>query len=355
METVTVDRALQLNNKLPFINASNNTVFVPGLWWGPHFDESYIAKLQEGGVSAVLASQVCWFYDSTLDALERLANLYQHLARHQNTLQLVTSAEGLENAIKSRKIGIIIQFHNSLMLGSNVGLVDAFYKLGLRVLQLVYVERNAIASGSAEKKDDGLSMFGKRVIERMNELGIILDLAHLAPNSYSDALEATKMTPIVSHSTVRGVCDIPRNMSDEQIKALAKKGGVVGIMAKPNTLKVNGDFTGTTTSDFVDHIKYVADLVGVDHVGIGLENGYGRTREEMEFLRYYHPEVVGTILPKTTDYDHTKKYSARGMEDPSTVKLNIIRELIKRGYSDDEIGKILGNNFIRVFKTAWRT
>jgi len=348
------ERAIELKKKLPFVNASDNTVMVPGLWWAPHFDESYIAKLQEGGITAILATQVCWFYDTTLDAFRRLSHLHEFLARHDDSLRLVTSADDLEEVANNRKIGIIVQFHNSLMLENSLGHLDMFFKLGLRAMQLTYQEKNSVATGNGEKNDEGLSKFGMRVIERMNELGIVVDLSHAGPKSYSDALEICKVPPIVSHSCARGACNHVRNLTDDQIKALAEKGGVLGIMAKSFMLKPNGAYEGTTIQDFVNHIDYVSKLVGVDHVGIGLENGYGRNELEMRILPFYHPEVVGAITP-TGKYDFERFYSAAGLMDMSAAKLNIMRELVNRGYSDGEIGKIIGQNFLRVFREIWKT
>jgi len=226
--------------------------------------------------------------------------------------------------------------------------MDIFKALGVRIMQLTYQYRNLVGDGSGEPGNAGLSRFGHALIRRMNELGIVIDLAHVGGRTTVEAIQASRHPAIVSHSGVRALCDTVRNKTDEEIRVLAAKGGVIGIPPKSGFLRPDGLARGTTIDDYIDHIDYVRRLVGIDHVGIGTDVGDDR-KYSKEHLREFHskfPEVGMIDDSLRTDLIHT-----RGLDTPAKLP-NITAGLVRRGYRDDEIAKVLGGNFLRVFRVV---
>jgi len=347
----------ELAGRLLYINASDLTCIAKGLPYKPHFDADYVAKLKTGGVTAIHAALVLWFLESVTTAPKRIGTFYQLLEQYPNDLLLVETADDIARAQREGKVGLIMHFHNPSAIEDDLSLVAVYHRLGLRVLQLTYQGRSLLGDGCAEVSQGGLSSFGIRVIEEMNRLGILVDLAHAGYQTYMEALDVSKAPLINSHGCVRALRDLPRNLSDEQIIALANKGGVLGIMAKSDCLTPTGATEGATLDDFLNHIEYVIKLVGVDYVGIGLENAHGIDESDIqglqaEFLTRMHKPYEQGRVPK--DYQFDKLYSAKGIDNVTSVKRNLIRGLLARGYNETDIGKVLGGNFIRVYRQVWK-
>jgi membrane dipeptidase len=191
----------------------------------------------------------------------------------------------------------------------------------------------------------------------MNRLGILVDVAHAGPRTFADALEVSQVPVLNSHGSVRALREHPRNLTDQQIRALADKGGVFGIMAKSDCLAAHGATQGTTLEDYLAHVEYVTRLVGVDHVAIGLENGFGVDDSDLQGLladvklRSHRPYEQGRV-PK--DYDFEKFYSAKGVNDIGVAKGNLVRGLLARGFGEGDIAKILSGNLLRLYGKVWK-
>jgi membrane dipeptidase len=247
-------------------------------------------------------------------------------------------------------------------------------KLGLMVMQLTYQGRNLVGDGCGEdpKTSCGLSSFGRRVIDEMNRLHILIDLTHSSQKTFMDTLKISKDPVIYSHGCAKALCDEPRgrHLSDDQIHELAEKGGVLGMMAKHLNPPITptGEVREMTMDDYMRHFEYVVNLVGINHVGIGTENGEDKSIEDVTALsrefevRYYKPEVSG-LYPKplheahltgtATLDNHRRRYAALGTEKVAALKRNLLVELVNRGFSDKEIVKILGGNFLKIYKKIW--
>jgi membrane dipeptidase len=272
--------------------------------------------------------------------------------------ELAYSSDDIIRINNSKKHPILIGMENGYPIGSDISQVELFYNLGIRYLTLCHTKDNDICDSSTdETKDEGVTNFGVEVITEVNRLGIIIDVSHISDSSFYNVMELSKVPVIASHSNVRSLCNHPRNMSDDMIKLLAKNGGVIHInfvdeyaiepeknaerdsaIAKIKSQFVSSSSTdeerkifrhgmdeinkefptkSVTLKDVIDHIDYVVKLVGINHVGIGSDfDGGGR--------------VVG-------------------LEDVSKLG-NITTELLKRGYTEDDIQKIWSGNFMRVFK-----
>jgi microsomal dipeptidase-like Zn-dependent dipeptidase len=228
-------------------------------------------------------------------------------------------------------------------------MLEVYHALGIRFMQLTYQRRNLVGDGCGERTNAGLSKFGVEVVKELNRLGIVIDLSHVGVRTTLETIELSAHPVAVTHSGVRALCDTVRNKTDEELKALAARGGVIGIPPKSGFLTENGLREGTTIDDYIKHIDYVADLVGIDHVGIGTDVGDERkyTVERMSAFNQRYPEVAIIDGDLRTEVMHTA-----GLQSPGTL-YNITAGLVRRGYSDADIRKVLGENFARVFREVW--
>jgi len=296
-------------------------------------DDSYIAKLREGGITLAMSSVA--HNHSFRGAIDQIIAFYERF-KNDDRLFHVTSTKGISHAKTEGKIGVGFHFQNSRPVEHDLGLLDIFYRLGVRVIQITYNEKNLVGDGCTEITDCGLSQFGKDMILRMNEIGMVVDLSHVGYRTSMKAMEVSKDSVIFSHSNADSVCPSKRNLKDDQIKALAKNRGVIGINAFPTFVKENNP----SLDDLIDHIDYLANLAGTDHIGIGFDFAQESIEEYKAFG--YDPEVYP--LPPWT--------YPRDIDDVSKTPL-LTKGLMSRGYSEGDIKKILGGNFFRVYREVW--
>ena len=193
--------------------------------------------------------------------------------------------------------------------------------------------------------DSGLTQFGRVCVREMNHLGVVVDLAHAGSRTALDAAACSSAPIIVSHANVRKLCSSPRNLSDEVIKAIAASGGVVGITAYAPFCETEAG-KRPALDGYIDHVAYVADLVGIDHVGIGSDFFDGESVVRFErFLRLRYPEIVRDYTIDTVYVD------GLGTVDDFP---RLTEALGKRGFGENEIRKVLGGNFLRVFESVWK-
>jgi len=224
--------------------------------------------------------------------------------------------------------------------------VDRFYQLGQRVSLLTYNSRNLIGNGSTERHDEGISDFGAQIIERMNKVGMAVDTAHCGDKTTLDAFEVSKVPVLITHSNCRALNpNHPRCKTDEAIRKMAEKGGVMGITGVRNFVAPKEP---TNIDTLLDHFDHVAKLVGVEHVGVGSDydlDGYDAMPEDYrKWLRGLYKSSYGFRDKMDTDgFNHHKRM------------FDLTDGLIRRGYSDADIGIILGANFRRVLGQIWST
>jgi len=277
-------------------------------------------------------------------AVKDLAEWQGNFARHPDKLIHLRRSGDILQAKREGKLAVLLGFQNGTHLNRVVDNVNFFYDLGIRQIQLTYNELNDLGAGSTERKDVGLSDFGVAVVERMNELGMLVDLSHTGVASTFDTIEVSKRPVIFSHSNCRALNDNPRCKSDEQIKKLAAKGGVMGITTV-NFFVSNKP--KSTLDDFIAHIEHVVRLVGIDHVAIGTDSSIAGWRSnfptEKIFWDFhnqfkYKPEVNVHWPPFIEEIDVPEK-------------MHIIRKrLVEKRFSEADIGKIMGGNFFRIYK-----
>jgi membrane dipeptidase len=307
--------------------------------------QGYFDRMEKGGITASNHT-VTRPGNSLIPSLKEVAECIRWLNNNREQGLLVESVADLERAKKEGKTGVILGPQDASFIGDDLDILNAFYHLGIRILQLTYQKRNLIGNGAGERRDDGLSDLGLEVIERMNRLGMVVDLSHCGYRTTDEAMEVTKSPPIFSHTHPQALSahtHSNRTKTDDQIHALAEKGGVMGITAYSPICEIKKG-TRPTLEEFLDHIDYVANLVGIQHVAVGLDIDERSTREGWEAFRQAYPEIC-------SDYE----YEARRVDGLTEISLfpNVTRGLVSRGYSDQEIFDILGENFLRVFRRVW--
>jgi len=276
------------------------------------------------------------------DALEFIAAWSGFVGRNTQVFTLVGKADDLEAAKAKQKIAVIMGLQNADEFREPKD-VKAFYQLGLRCAQLTYNTQNLLGSGSTERVDGGISDYGERIIKSMNEVGMLIDVSHSGDKTTLDAIELSPKPIAFTHSNCRALNNHPRLKTDEAIRKLAAKGGVMGITGVRMFVK---DKEPTTVEDIVDHIDHVVKLVGIDHVGIGSDS---------DLMGYDHmpPDQYKQLKAGyKASYAFRDKIDTDGFDHPRKV-FDLTAALIRRGYSDSNIQAVLGGNFRRLLGTTW--
>jgi membrane dipeptidase len=330
---------------------------------------SDLKRMKEGGVDIQIFSIFCDenYGNGTAYAFanREIDSLYAYVKRNPSKMMIVKTPADLERAVKEKKLGSMMGVEGGHMIEDRIDYLEELYKRGARYMTLTWNNSTSWASSAADEraKNDlgrpyGLNAFGEQVVRKMNELGMIVDISHVGEKTFYDAIRVTSKPVIASHSCTYALCPVPRNMTDDQIRALGKNNGVIQLnfysgfvdstfsaknnafikkhqAEKDSILKTNpSDFyanlyihekykeemdnTRPPLSMLIDHLDHIVKLIGVDHVGLG------------------------------SDFDGINS-APRELNDVTNMPL-ITEELMKRRYSNEDILKILGGNFIRVFK-----
>lgn len=322
------DRAERLHREACVIDAACPLV-------NPREIRRRLPELRRGGVTCALSTVAS--IEGAREALSALAQWYPKFRAQSGDLCLATSAGDIEAAKASGRIAIVLHFQGGTPLEYDANLVEAFYRLGVRVIQLTYNERNPLGDGCTERTDSGLSDLGAQAIAEMNRLGIVVDLSHVGHRTSMEAVEASSAPVVFSHSNASAVCGSPRNLTDDQIRAAAASGGVIGINAFPAFVSKD---PVPTVQHLLDHIDYMVRRVGDDHVGLGFDFAT-ETEDDYEYFKY-----------KADVYPKPPWVYPAGIDGFEKIP-NVTRGLVARGYSNDTIRKIVGGNFLRVFRQVW--
>lgn len=303
----------------------------------------------------ILASGVTAFSDSAVadsfpyempGAMKRLYEEQGIVDSVPEKALIVRKVDDIVEAKRSGRVGVILSTQGLHAIGDDTRNLWVLQKLDIRIAQLTYNERTPIGCGCKEPNDTGLTRVGQKTVEELNRLGVVVDLSHGGPRTSLDAARHSRAPVIVSHASVRKLNPHPRNLDDELIDTVAGTGGVIGLC--PHSIfveKARGQ--RPTVDDFIDHIEYIAERVGIDHVGIGTDNfqydNHYSTVGRASFERTY-PGFFG-------GYGPLEKHAA-GFSKWSDWP-NLTASLLRRGYSEEDTKKILGANFMRVFEQVW--
>jgi len=250
----------------------------------------------------------------TLQVFDRF---YKELHDHEDKMMLFTKVSDVREAEKQGKIAAMLSIEGGEAVEADLGILRMLYKLGLRAMTLTWNERNQIADGAGEgRTKGGLTNFGVELVKEMNNLGMVVDVSHLNDAGFFDVIETTTKPIIASHSNCRAVCNHRRNLTDDMIKILADNGGVMGMNFAPSFVDENKE--NATLERVLDHVDHIVKVASVDNVGLG------------------------------SDFDGIET-TPKGLEDVTRMPY-LTEGLLKRGYKEDDIRKVLGENFLRVFK-----
>ena len=267
---------------------------------------------------------------------------------HQDFLVHCKTVDDIFAAKKAGKIAWVAVVEGAQCIENEVDRIDILYGLGVRQLGVTYSESNSLGSGCKEDNDGGLTKFGQKCVERMNKVGMLIDVSHCGPRTAYEAVMHSSKPIIASHVGAKGVWNTKRMASDELIRAVGEKGGVVGIEAAPHTTMSHTNMTHNIDS-FMEHFEYVANMIGIDHVGFGVDCLYG------DHVGVHHA-FAGALSIANTSHSgvaYEEVPFVKYLENPTESSWNIPRWLVKHGYSDEDIAKVIGGNAIRVLKEVW--
>ncbi len=293
-----------------------------------------------------------WKWDEILQDLGvRLCDL-----AHQNFLLPALNVQDIQRAHDQEKIAWIASMEGAAMIENELDRIEVLYGFGVRLLGIAYSEANALGSGLKEPRDGGLTVFGKKAVERMNKVGMLIDCSHCGDLTTLDTIEVSEKPIILSHIGARALWDSNRLAPDEVLVACAEKGGVIGIEAAPHTTLTYNRRTHDLEA-FMEHFEYVKGLVGIDHVGFGPDSIFGdhvglhHTYAANLSIQEAHGGSVAKRQSKGMEYEEVE-YVA-GIENPAEGSRNILRWLVKHGYSDEDIQKAMGGNALRLLGEVW--
>ncbi|ETX07486.1 MAG: hypothetical protein ETSY2_10955 [Candidatus Entotheonella gemina] len=308
----------------------------------------YVDWWREGEATAI-APTITGMSGNARTGFSQIGGWHRYVRERDDAL-IVYRAADIERAHWEAKLGLILHCQGTALIEDDLDLIDAYYAAGLRVVQLCYNRKNLVGDGASERTDAGLSYFGVQLIERLNTLGMMVDCAHTGERTSLDAVECSTAPVIISHANARGLHDNRRNVSDELIKAIAASGGVIGTVGFPAFLVQTGQ---PTLDRFIDDFVYKADLVGIDHVGLGIDYYQGQHPvEDVAAARARYDQLVAEGQWRPDDYPPPPYFYPEGIETPGTLQ-NLTQRLAERGFAENEIRKILGLNWLRVFRDIW--
>ena len=325
------ERAMRLHKEAIIVDTHCDTLmhFLPQPWGGrparklgerSDFGHIDLPRMIDGGITcqtfAIYTGRRAFVPEASLLATQMVDKFYTEIASNPEIIAVTTHDEIVEAKKKGKVCGLLSMEGAEPLMGELASL-RVYYRLGLRMLSFAWNYRTPFADGlGAKRAESKLPELGVQALEEMDKLGIIFDVSHLSDSVFWDVADVMKRPFIASHSNARAVCDHPRNCTDDMIRAIAEHGGVLGMNYAPAFVKKNGE--GATIEDLVDHIDHIVKLVGPDHVGLG------------------------------SDYDGIGN-PPKGLESVDKTP-NVTRVLVRRGYSDEDILKMLGGNHMRVFK-----
>lgn len=282
-------------------------------------------------------------------ALGDIRDYTEFVDDHRSHLFIGHTGEDVARAKDSNRIAVFFEIENAAVLSDEIERLDQLHRLGVRVMQLTHNSRNEVGDGYLESTNAGLSRFGMDVVTRMNELGMLVDLSHCGEATAMGAISVATKPPVITHAACRTVHDSPRNKSDELLKALAARGGVMGIFQTRGYL-------GASSTDGIElylrHIEHAIDVAGIDHVGIGSDRELRSIPATAEERR----RLGGWLAREQTDEDNATPptpwpYYVQALDGPKRME-TLAEALVDAGRTPAEVDKLLGANFQRVLRAT---
>lgn len=305
------------------------------------FSRSVFEDMRRGGLTA--ANCTCSVWENFDQSMRNIIEWNRFFRKNDDILMQVHKSDDVLEAKRQGKVGIVLGWQNTSGIEDQLGYLEIFKRLGVHVMQLTYNTQNLSGSGCRESRDSGLSDFGREVIDEMNRVGILCDLSHVGTRTSEEAILHSKMPVTFSHCCPAALLQHPRNKSDEQIRMVADRGGLIGITAFPWFLPKGGD---STIDDYVEAIEYVVNVAGEEHVGFGTDS-----------IQDQPPEHENWLI-------HDKGY-ARKLFEPGEVAFpegfrtigdtpNLTDAMLRRGWKESLVERVMGGNWLQLFKTVWK-
>ena len=324
----------------------DEAIVIDGLNVSNWESDAVFERLRAGNITAINATVATW--ENFLQTMAHLSVWMRRFRERDDILQVKETAD-IRTAKKLGKTGIILGFQNASPIENDLDRLGLFLALGVRVIQITYHETNLLGSGCWERNDAGLSNFGVDAVREMNRLGIVIDLSHVGPKTTLDAIEVSEQSVAITHANARSFCGHRRNKEEEALLALAEKGGVVGATSFANFLPKAFD---STVEDFVDAVDNMVERIGIDHVAIGTDSTHD---QPLEFWHYISSQQ-GTKFPSTFadgSIPYTElSFQPKGIDSPAEFP-NLADALANRGYSGEDITKLVGGNWMNLFERVW--
>lgn len=271
---------------------------------------------------------------------------------HQDFLIHATTVDDILRAHREGRIAWVASIEGAAPIENELDRIEILYGFGVRLLGITYSESNALGSGLKEVRDGGLTAFGKRAVERMNQVGMLIDCSHCGDQTTLDVVEASRKPIVLSHIGARALWNTSRMAPDDVLKACADKGGIIGIEAAPHTT-LTAAHPRHNLDSYMEHFEYVKDLVGIDHVSFGPDTLYG------DHVGLHHVYKVSLSIQESRrtaeggppPYDEVEY--VEGVENPTEASHNIVRWLVAHDYSDEQVAKVVGGNSLRLLKEVW--
>ena len=318
----------------------NDLIVIDGLQYS-NWNRAIFQQLKEGGVTMVHVTVV--YHEQIRETLLRIGEWNRQFELHHDLIMPVKSTADIRLAKKLGKVGIMFGAQNCSPIEDDIGMVEIMRELNLMIMQLTYNNQSLLACGCYEAEDSGVTRFGKQVIKEMNRVGMVVDMSHSAERSTLEAIEISERPIVISHANPNSFHEAKRNKSDTVLKALGESGGLLGFSLYPFHLKNGPD---CSLDDFCDMVANTADLMGIDHIGIGTDLCQEQPLSVLEWMR-------NGRWSKEMDYGEGSKANADWPRPLSWFRdsrdfPNITKGLQNRGFRTEDIAKVMGMNWLNL-------